>query len=262
MKLNLNLLSFRIHYQSISIHHVLFSFNSSFLLSQLFLVFPPHLSFFSSRKKRLFSCFIHQWLMIMLDYRVRRENLILIKVHDYIDNYSGEITALCSLRSMRGRKSINWIPVVRRAQYTSVSMMELRTSKSSVIKLNFKGFSRPSIYIFSRIHAISIGGRQNEGIFPTFYNLKRVLLKSCECKSKKPLIYSFYHTKTIFSHFPVDDENNRKKLSFIQSCLKPTLMAVEPIILESMALFPAFRELNRARRGRNLKPKQRPSKWS
>lgn len=210
MKLNLNLLSFRIHYQSISIHHVLFSFNSSFLLSQLFLVFPPHLSFFSSRKKRLFSCFIHQWLMIMLDYRVRRENLILIKVHDYIDNYSGEITALCSLRSMRGRKSINWIPVVRRAQYTSVSMMELRTSKSSVIKLNFKGFSRPSIYIFHGYMQFQSEGGKMRGFFLHSTIWKEFCWRVVSARAKSPWFIVFITQKPFFHIFPTFSRRRRE----------------------------------------------------
>lgn len=51
--------------------------------------------------------------MIALDYqtklrrkKARGENLILIKVHDYIDNYSGEITAF-GARVMMRRAKIN-----------------------------------------------------------------------------------------------------------------------------------------------------------
>lgn len=91
-------------YQSIMFCLVLTAVLFSFL-SAARSIFPRVLLFFSffPPRKRLFSCSIHQWLMIALDYSVdyqtqpkanwRGENLILIKVHDYIDNYSGEITA-------------------------------------------------------------------------------------------------------------------------------------------------------------------------
>ena len=182
--------------------------------------------------------------MIVLDYRVRRENLILIKVHDYIDNYSGEIIAFCV--GTRGRKSINSIPAVRPKQNTSVSMIEALNKQVECNKIEFQGIFSPINIYFLRIHAISIEGRRVEVFLHS--TLKRILLKSCECQSKKPLIYSFYHTKTIFSQF-FPRREKPKKLSFAQSCLKPPLIVIVTIILESMAFFGLHQD-----GGQNLKP--------
>lgn len=72
----------------------------------------------------------------------REENLILIKVHDYIDNYGGEVTAPAKINKL------NFCCCLCVARLTSERRVDEWTSKSSVIKLNFKGFSSPSIKLF------------------------------------------------------------------------------------------------------------------
>lgn len=74
---------------------------------------------------------------------------------------------------------------------------EPNESESTVIKLNFKGiFSRPSIYTFSDTCNFN---RERGFLRHSIHTPGREELLSCECRSKKPLIYRFYHFFPIFS---------------------------------------------------------------
>lgn len=178
------------------------------------------------------------------------------------DNYGGEITAFAGNVSAEWqRKSINSTLAVRRAD-----MMERSwTSKSSVIKLNFKGFSIslacPSIFLPD----VCAGYMQFRWRGAPPLHDDAIPLKSCECQSKKPLIYSFYHTKTIFSEFSIPrsrfgataapKKGERDEIEFRSVVFKAPLIVMVTIILESISALAGAGSLkHRAKQLRPLKP--------
>lgn len=109
-------------------------------------------------------------------------------------------------------------------------------SESSVIKLNFKGFSRPSIYSFFFVGYMQFRSRTR--IF------RRELLKSCECHTAKSPWFIVFITRRPFFHNFFFGKSSREWGLVLRAAPEPaSLVAGVTIILESIAFWRGIKDI-------------------